>query len=163
MIHVTNVTLKRGAKTLFTGLDVTVHAGHRAGIVGRNGVGKSSLFLLLRGRLLPEEGDVRLPRSWTVAHLVQETVPSPVSALEWTMDGDRPLREVQRRIEAADAGGDHQRLAALYAELEALDGYTAEARAGRILDGLGFDGEDFSRSVADFSGGWRIRLNLAQT
>ena len=163
MIHVTNVTLKRGAKTLFTGLDLTVHAGHRAGIVGRNGVGKSSLFLLLRGRLLPEEGDVRLPRSWTVAHLVQETVPSPVSALEWTMDGDRPLREIQRRIEAADAGGDHQRLAALYAELEALEGYTAEARAGRILDGLGFDGEDFSRSVADFSGGWRIRLNLAQT
>ena len=163
MIHLTNITLKRGHKTLFTGLDVTVHAGHRAGIVGRNGVGKSSLFLLLRGRLLPEEGDVRLPRSWTVAHLVQETVPSPVSALEWTMDGDRPLREVQRRIEAADAGGDHQRLAALYAELDALDGYTAEARAGRILDGLGFDGEDFSRSVADFSGGWRIRLNLAQT
>ena len=163
MIHVTNVTLKRGAKTLFTGFDLTVHAGHRAGIVGRNGVGKSSLFLLLRGRLLPEEGDVRLPRSWTVAHLVQETVPSPVSALEWTMDGDRPLREIQRRIEAADAGGDHQRLAALYAELETLDGYTAEARAGRILDGLGFDGEDFSRSVADFSGGWRIRLNLAQT
>ena len=163
MIHLTNVTLKRGHKTLFTGLDLTVHAGHRAGVVGRNGVGKSSLFLLLRRRLLPEEGDVRLPRSWTVAHLAQETEASPSSALDWTMDGDRPLRAVQRRIEAAEAQGDHQRLAALYAELEAIDGYTAQARAGRILDGLGFDPDDFSRRVADFSGGWRIRLNLAQT
>ena len=163
MIHVTNVTLKRGQKSLFTGLDLTVHAGHRAGIVGRNGVGKTSLFLLLRGRLLPEEGDVRVPGSWTIAHLAQETVPSPATALDWTMDGDRPLREVQRRIEAAEAKGEHRRLAALYAELEAVDGYTAEARAGRILDGLGFDAEDFHRPVADFSGGWRIRLNLAQT
>ena len=163
MIHVTNVTLKRGQKALFTGLDLTVHAGHRAGVVGRNGVGKSSLFLLLRGRLLPEEGDVRLPQSWTIAHLAQETEPSPASALAWTMDGDRPLGAVRRRIEAAEAGGDHRRLAALYAELEAIDGYTAEARAGRILHGLGFDAEDFARPVADFSGGWRIRLNLAQT
>ena len=163
MIHLTNITLKRGANTLFDGLDLTVHAGHRAGIVGRNGVGKTSLFLLLRGRLLPEEGDVRVPRSWTIAHLAQETVPSPATALDWTMGGDRPLREVQRRIEAAEVKGDHRRLATLYAELEAVDGYTAEARAGRILDGLGFDAEDFHRPVADFSGGWRIRLNLAQT
>ena len=163
MIHVANVTLKRGQKTLFTGLDLTVHAGHRAGVVGRNGVGKTSLFLLLRGRLLPEEGDVRVPRSWTIAHLAQETAPSPATALDWTIDGDRPLRAVQRRIEAAEAKGDHRLLAALYAELEASDGYTAEARAGRILDGLGFDAEDYTRPVADFSGGWRIRLNLAQT
>ena len=163
MIHLTNVTLKRGAKTLFAGLDLTVHAGHRAGVVGRNGVGKTSLFLLLRGRLLPEEGDVRVPRSWTVAHLAQETEASPASALDWTMDGDRPLRAVQRRIEAAERTGEHRRAAALHAELEALDGYTAESRAGRILDGLGFDPDDFSRPVADFSGGWRIRLNLAQT
>ena len=163
MIHLTNVTLKRGATTLFTGLDLVVHAGHRAGVVGRNGVGKTSLFLLLRGRLLPEEGDVRVPRSWTIAHLAQETEASPATALDWTMDGDRPLRAVQCRIEAAEREGDHRRLAALYAELEAIDGYTAEARAGRILDGLGFDPEDLARPVADFSGGWRIRLNLAQT
>ncbi len=163
MIQLTNVTLKRGATTLFTGLDLTVHAGHRAGVVGRNGVGKTSLFLLLRGRLLPEEGEVRVPRSWTIAHLAQETEASPASALDWTMDGDRPLRAVQRRIEAAERQGDDRRLAALHAELEAIDGYTAEARAGRILHGLGFEAEDFSRSVADFSGGWRIRLNLART
>ena len=163
MIQLTNVTLKRGAAALFTGLDLTVHAGRRVGVVGRNGVGKTSLFLLLRGRLLPEEGDVRVPRGWTIAHLAQETEASPASALDWTMDGDRPLRAVQRRIEAATANGDDGRLAALYAELEAIDGYAAEARAGRILHGLGFDPDDFTRPVADFSGGWRIRLNLAQT
>ena len=163
MIQLTNVTLKRGATTLFTGLDLTVHAGHRAGVVGRNGVGKTSLFLLLRGRLAPEEGDVRVPRSWTIAHLAQETEASPSTALDWTMSGDRPLRAVRRGIEAAERQGDDRRLAALYAELEAIDGYTAEARAGQILHGLGFEAEDFSRPVADFSGGWRIRLNLAQT
>ena len=163
MIQVRNVTLKRGSKALFTGLDLTVHAGHRAGVVGRNGVGKSSLFLLLRGRLLPEEGDVRLPRRWTIAHLDQETRPSPASALDWTMDGDRPLRAVQRRIEAAEAEGAHHRLASLYAELDAIGGYAAEARAGRILHGLGFGREDFGRAAADFSGGWRIRLDLART
>ena len=163
MIQLSNVTLKRGQTTLFNGLDLSVHAGHRAGVVGRNGVGKTSLFLLLRGRLLPEKGDVRVPRSWTIAHLAQETEASPATALDWTMDGDRPLRAVQRRIEAAAANGDDGRLAALYAELEAIDGYTAEARAGRILHGLGFEPDDFTRPVADFSGGWRIRLNLAQT
>ncbi|MCY4450605.1 MAG: ATP-binding cassette domain-containing protein [Immundisolibacterales bacterium] len=163
MIHLTDVTLKRGQKTLFSGLDLTVHAGHRAGIVGRNGVGKSTLFLLLRGRLVPEEGEVRVPRSWTIAHLDQETEPSPASALEWTIDGDRPLGAVRRRIEAAEAGDDQRRLPALYAELEAMDGYTAETRAGRILHGLGFEPGDLTRPVSDFSGGWRIRLNLAQT
>ena len=163
MIHLTDVTLKRGQKTLFSGLDLTVHAGHRAGIVGRNGVGKSTLFLLLRGRLVPEEGDVRVPQSWTIAHLAQETEPSPASALEWTMDGDRPLAALRRRIEAAETGDDQRRLPALFAELEAIDGYTAETRAGRILHGLGFEPADLSRPVSDFSGGWRIRLNLAQT
>ena len=163
MIQLTNVTLKRGAAALFTGLDLIVHAGRRVGVVGRNGVGKSSLFLLLRGRLLPEEGDVRVPRGWTIAHLHQETRPSPASALDWTMDGDGPLRAVQRRIEAAESEGAHDRLAPLYAELEAIDGYTAEARAGRILHGLGFGRGDFGRAVADFSGGWRVRLDLART
>ena len=163
MIQLSNITLKRGAAALFTGLDLAVHAGQRAGVVGRNGVGKTSLFLLLRGRLLPEEGDVRVPRSWTIAHLAQETEASRSTALDWTMDGDRPLRAVERAIEAATANGDDGRLGALYAELEAIDGYTAQARAGRILDGLGFDREDLARPVADFSGGWRIRLNLAQT
>ena len=163
MIHLQNIRLKRGGRTVFDEMTLVVHAGHRVGVVGRNGIGKSSLFLLLLGRLLPEEGDVKLPRRWVIAHLEQESAPRPVSALEWTIDGDRPLREIERAIEKAGQRGDERRLAALYAELEAIDAYTAEARAARILDGLGFDAEDFSRPVGEFSGGWRIRLNLAQT
>ena len=163
MIHLQNIRLKRGGRTIFDAMDLSVHAGHCVGVVGRNGIGKSSLFLLLLGRLLPEEGDVKLPRRWVVAHLEQELAPRPVSALEWTIDGDRPLREIERAIEKAEKGGDERRLAALYADLEAIDAYTAETRAARILDGLGFDSEDLSRPVGEFSGGWRIRLNLAQT
>ena len=144
-------------------MNLSVHAGHRAGVVGRNGIGKSSLFLLLLGRLLPEEGDVKLPRRWVIAHLEQESVPRPVSALDWAMDGDRPLREMQRAIAKAEERGDDRRLAELHAGLETIDAYTAEARAGRILAGLGFDAGDFARPVEEFSGGWRIRLNLAQT
>ena len=163
MIHLQNILLKRGGRTIFDGLNLSVHAGHRAGVVGRNGAGKSSLFLLLLGRLLPEEGEVKLPRRWTVAHLEQEAAPRPVSALDWTIDGDRPLREMQRAIVKAEERGDDRRLAELYAGLDAIDAWTAEARAGRILAGLGFDAEDFPRPVGEFSGGWRIRLNLAQT
>ena len=163
MIHLQNIRLKRGGRTIFDEMNLTVHAGHCVGVVGRNGIGKSSLFLLLLGRLLPEEGDVKLPRRWVIAHLEQEIAPRPVSALEWTIDGDRPLREIERAIEKAEQRGDEHRLALLYAELEAIDAYTAEARAARILDGLGFDSEDLSRPVGEFSGGWRIRLNLAQT
>ena len=163
MIHLHNVRLKRGGKVLFDDLDLAVYAGHRAGVVGRNGAGKSSLFLLLLGRLLPEEGDVQLPRRWVIAHLEQETAPRPVGALDWVMDGDRPLREMQRAIERTEVRSDHRRLAELHAGLEAIDAYTAPTRAARILAGLGFDAEEFSRPFTEFSGGWRIRLNLAQT
>ena len=163
MIHLQNIRLKRGGRTIFDEMTLSVHVGHRVGVVGRNGIGKSSLFLLLLGRLLPEEGDVKLPRRWVIAHLEQDIALRPVSALEWTIDGDRPLREIERAIEKAERRGDERRLAALYAELEAIDAYTAEARAARILDGLGFDAEDLPRPVGEFSGGWRIRLNLAQT
>ncbi len=148
---------------IFDEMSLSVHAGHRVGVVGRNGIGKSSLFLLLLGRLLPEEGDVKLPRRWVIAHLEQEVAPRAVSALEWTIDGDRPLRETERAIEEAGRRGDEHRLAMLYAEMEAIDAYTAETRAARILDGLGFAAGDLSRRVDEFSGGWRIRLNLAQT
>ena len=163
MINLQNIRLKRGGRMIFDGMNLSVHVGHRVGVVGRNGIGKSTLFLLLLGRMLPEEGDVKLPRRWVIAHLEQEIALRPVSALDWTLDGDGPLREIQRAIEKAEKCGDDHRLAELYAGLEAIDAYTAEARAGRILAGLGFDAEDFSRPVGEFSGGWRIRLNLAQT
>ena len=163
MLQLLDVTLKRGSKELFERMDFTVHAQHRVGIVGRNGIGKSTMFLMFRGRLLPEIGDVVVPRSWTIAHLAQETEHSDQLALEWVLDGDRRLRGVQKRIAEAEAKGKHQNLGVLYDELASIDGYTAEARAGEILHGLGFTGADFTKRVFEFSGGWRIRLNLAQT
>ena len=163
MLIVSDVTVKFGGRTLFDRLSLTVHAGHRVGVVGRNGIGKSTLFALIRGRLLPEEGDVMRPPSWQIAHMAQEHAASERPAVEFVLDGDRRLRRVQHAIAESERAGNDARLATLYSELEDAGGYRAEARAAEILDGLGFAAADFARSYADFSGGWRIRLNLAQT
>jgi ATP-binding cassette subfamily F protein 3 len=163
MLLLSGVTLRRGNKELFDGLDLAVHAGQRVGLVGRNGAGKTSLFLLVRGRLQPEDGDVKLPASWRIAHLAQEAEPSDATALDWVLDADKAYRRIERALASAEARGEHARLADLYAEFDAIDGRTAPARAGTILHGLGFSGADFARPVREFSGGWRIRLNLAQT
>jgi len=163
VIVISDVTLKRGGEVLFEHLHLTLHPGHRNAIVGRNGVGKSSLFALLRGRLLPEVGDVRIPPRWRIAHLDQETEASGRSALDWAMDGDRHLRRVQHELADAERRGDDTALARLHVDFDDLGGYTAEARAAEILNGLGFRASEFAKPYAEFSGGWRIRLNLAQT
>ncbi len=163
MLQVQNVTFKRGDRAIFEALDLTIHKGHKVGIVGRNGAGKSTLFELLRERLLPEEGDVLVPRDWRVAALEQDVTPSPRAALDYVIDGDTDLRRVERRIERAEHDDDHDALARAYLAFEDHDGYTATARAGEILGGLGFERRDFDKPHQDFSGGWRIRLNLAQT
>ena len=163
MLQLIDITLKRGETTVFDRACLTVHAGHAAGVVGRNGVGKTTLFELVRGRLLPEEGEVLRPRRWRLAWLDQAVQPSPRGALDYTVDGDRKLRAVEARIEAAEQGGDNDALALAHLEFEEARGYDAEARAGEILHGLGFRGEDFARPHREFSGGWRIRLNLART
>ncbi len=163
MLKLIDVTLKLGGETLFAGLDVTVHDGHRVGIVGRNGIGKSTLFALVRRALLPDEGDVVSPPKWTVAHLAQEVEASDRQALDWVLDGDQQLRQVEQRIADAESADDNHALAHLYTDLEDAGGYTAAARAAEILNGLGFAADTFSQRYAEFSGGWRIRLNLAQT
>ena len=163
MLQLLDVTLKRGNKELFEHLDLTVHVGHRVGIIGRNGIGKTTLFTLVRGRLMPDDGTVIVPKSWQIAYLAQETEPTDQPALEWVLDGDKPLRKLQKRIADALATEKHEHIGVLYDELDVIDGYTAEARAGEILHGLGFEGADFVKPVRAFSGGWRIRLNLAQT
>ncbi len=163
MLKLIDVTLQRGGEPLFAGLDITVHDGHRVGIVGRNGIGKSTLFALIRRKLLPDEGDVLRPAKWTVAHLAQEVETSDREALDWVLDGDQRLRDVEKRISQAEAAGDDHALAHLYTDLDDAGGYTAEARASEILNGLGFAADTFRQRYAEFSGGWRIRLNLAQT
>ena len=163
MLQLIDVILKRGDRAVFDGASLTVHAGHTAGVVGRNGVGKTTLVELIRGRLLPEEGEVLRPRGWRLAWLDQAVEPSARFALDFALDGDRPLRAVQAEIAAAERAGNDDALAHLHGQLEDVGGYDAEARAGEVLHGLGFGGGDFGKPHRDFSGGWRIRLNLART
>ena len=162
MLQLIDVTLHRGDRLLFDGLNLTVHAGHKAGVVGRNGIGKSTLFELVRGRLAPEEGQVVRPDSWRLASLEQNVAPSSRPALEFVLDGDTRLRGVERAIAAAEGQGDDDALGTLYADYEDAGGYEARARAAEVLGGLGFATADFDKAHRAFSGGWRITLNLAR-
>ena len=162
MLQFIDVTLRRGDRLLFDGLDLTIHAGHKAGVVGRNGIGKSTLFELVRHRLLPEDGEVLWPASWRLSCLEQSTVPSARSALDFVLDGDSRLRSVETSIAKAERAADDDALGHLYSDFEDAGGYDAHARAGEILSGLGFDASEFDKPHSAFSGGWRISLNLAR-
>ncbi|HEX9207947.1 MAG TPA: ATP-binding cassette domain-containing protein [Steroidobacteraceae bacterium] len=162
MIQLRHLTLARGVRRLIEDASLQIHAGWRVGVVGANGSGKSSLFALLRGEIHSEAGDCEVPRDWRIASVAQETPPLPQAAIEFVLDGDDELRTTERAIAAADAAHDGHALAELHTRLEAIDGYSARARAAALLAGLGFAPGDLERPVADFSGGWRMRLNLAQ-
>ena len=162
LIQLRQLTLTRGVRRLIEDASLQIHAGWRVGVVGANGSGKSSLFALLRGEIQSETGDCEVPRDWRIASVAQETPPLPRPAIEFVLDGDEELRSVERSIAAADAAHDGHALAELHTCLEAIDGYSARARAAALLAGLGFAESELERPVADFSGGWRMRLNLAQ-
>ncbi|VXB15639.1 fused putative transporter subunits of ABC superfamily: ATP-binding components [Pseudomonas sp. 8AS] len=162
MIRLQNLTLQRGPQRLLEGAELTLHAGHKAGLIGANGAGKSSLFALLRGELGPDAGDCNLPPDWRIAHMRQEVDDLERLAVDYVLDGDSHLRQVQRDLTAAEAAHDGTAIARLHSELDNADGYTADARARKLLAGLGFSNEQMDRRVGDFSGGWRMRLNLAQ-
>ncbi len=162
MIRLSNLTLQRGPQRLLEGAELTLHAGHKAGLIGANGAGKSSLFALLRAELTPDSGDCQLPADWRIAHMRQEVDTLDRLAVDYVLDGDLRLRRVQADLAAAEAAHDGTALARLHIELDSADGYTADARARKLLAGLGFTNEQMDRRVGDFSGGWRMRLNLAQ-
>lgn len=161
MIRLENLSLHRGVQQLLDSANLNIHSGWKLALVGANGVGKSSLFKLLLGELQADAGDVDLPERKQIAHMAQEVSSSNRSALEYVLDGDLRLREVQQQLLTAEAEHSPE-VGALHAELEAIDGYRAESRAHQLLDGLGFANGDAQRPVSAFSGGWRIRLNLAQ-
>jgi len=164
MIRISNLTLARGANRLFENASMTVHAGQRVGLVGANGSGKSSLFALLRGELHQDAGEVEIPPRWTIAHVAQETPAVDTAALDYVQDGDVELRTIERAL--AQAERDHaiegEALAELHDRFEAIGGYAARARAAALLAGLGVGEARQADAVASFSGGWRMRLNLAQ-
>lgn len=163
MIQFRNLTLARGARKLIEDANMQVHAGWRIGLVGANGSGKSSLFALLRGELHADLGDCEIPAAWRIASVAQETPALDMSAIDYVLEGDTELRAIERELaeaEAAHDGGD--KLGELHGRLNDIGGYGARARAASLLAGLGFAPTDIERPVAEFSGGWRMRLNLAQ-
>ncbi len=162
MIRLQNLTLQRGPQRLLDGAELTLHPGQKVGLVGANGAGKSSLFALLRGEFAPDGGDCQLPPDWRIAHMRQEVDTLDRLAVDYVLDGDTELRRVQAGLVAAEAAQDGSALARLHSELDTADGYSADARARKLLAGLGFANEQMDRPVSSFSGGWRMRLNLAQ-
>ncbi len=163
MIQLRNLTLARAGKALIESATLQMFAGQKIGLVGANGSGKSSLFALLLGELQPDAGDADVPSRLTIAHVAQQTPAVEQPALDYVLDGDAELRRVESALEApaADSGDGHE-LALLYERYEHIGGYRARARAAEILAGLGFVEADAARQVAAFSGGWRVRLNLAR-
>jgi len=161
MIKLENLSLLRGSTRLLNQANLSVHSGWKLALVGANGAGKTSLFKLLLGELQPDAGELTLPGQKHIAHMAQEVSSSDRTALEYVLDGDARLRDIQTRLTIAEAQHSPE-VGALHAELEAIDGYRAESRAHQLLDGLGFAIGDAARPVNAFSGGWRIRLNLAQ-
>jgi ATP-binding cassette subfamily F protein 3 len=162
MIRIQNLILQRGPQRLLDGADLTLHPGQKVGLIGANGAGKSSLFALLRGELHADGGDCQLPADWRIAHMRQEVDTLERRAVDYVLDGDSNLRRIQAELVAAEAAHDGHALARLHSEFDSADGYTADARARKLLAGLGFDSAQMERAVGDFSGGWRMRLNLAQ-
>jgi ATP-binding cassette subfamily F protein 3 len=172
MLRIGDLTLARGTKRLFEGANLTLHAGHKVGLIGANGSGKSTLFAAIRGEISPDAGEIALPPKWTLAHVAQETPAVATPAIEFVMDGDGELREIERALaEAATAHagadpGDHAQhgaeLALLHHRFEDIGGYSARSRAATLLAGLGVPEARHRDSVESFSGGFRMRLNLAQ-
>jgi ATP-binding cassette subfamily F protein 3 len=159
VIRFSNVTLRRGAKLLLEAADLSINPGERVGLIGANGSGKSSLFALLRGDLHTDKGEVDFPAHWRLAHVAQETPALGRAALDYAIDGDTRLRKLEADLAATEDG---VRIAELHAALGDADVYTARARAEKLLAGLGFPQEQLLWPVSSFSGGWRVRLNLAQ-
>ena len=163
MIKIESLTLQRGPLRLLDSADLTLHPGQKVGLLGTNGAGKSSLFALLRGELSADAGDCYLPPDWRIAHMRQEIDDLERIAVDYVLDGDQRLRQIQQQLAAAEQQQDASQLGTLYAELEAHGGFSADSRARTLLAGLGFTAEQGESRVGDFSGGWRMRLNLAQT
>lgn len=158
MLVFSDLSLRRGSKPLLESASFSIHPGQKAGVTGANGVGKSSLFALIRGELSQDSGNFSMPPGWVLAHVKQETPSSQQTALDYALNGDAEYISLQAQIAQADGA----RLGELHARLDAIDGYTAESRAATLLHGLGFKPEEVLHPVSSFSGGWRMRLNLAQ-
>jgi len=159
MIEFNQVSLQRGIKPLLEQADLRIHDGQKLALIGANGAGKSSLFALLLGELGIDQGDLYLPSGWRIAHMAQEVEASERSALDYVIDGDKEYRQIEQGLATASCDNE---LADWHSKMDAHGGYNIHVQAEQLLHGLGFMQQDMARPVSDFSGGWRIRLNLAQ-
>ncbi|HLM54458.1 MAG TPA: ABC-F family ATP-binding cassette domain-containing protein, partial [Pseudoxanthomonas sp.] len=162
MISLRNFALRRGERLLLSNVDLTLHAGYRVGVVGRNGTGKSSLFAAIRSEIEADKGDIELSGKVRIASVAQETPSLPDPALEFVLTGDAQVAAALKAEADALAAEDWEAVANAHHRLEEVGGYDATARAGKLLHGLGFPGDSHQRPVSSFSGGWRVRLNLAR-
>jgi len=162
MIIATDLSLARGAKYLIKSSSFTIHPNHKVGLVGANGCGKSSLFASLLGALPADMGNLSMPSSWKIATVKQETPALERSALDYVMDGDIEYRQLEAKLAQARADDNGTLEATVINQIDNLNGYSLPARAGELLHGLGFVQEQLANPVKSFSGGWRMRLNLAQ-
>ncbi len=162
MIFFTDLTLKRGLTTLINQSSATIHTGQKVGLVGKNGCGKSSLFALMKNELQAEGGDCNLPKNWAISWVSQETPALDISAIDYTIQGDREYTSLMNQLEKANITNDGNQIAQIHSQLDTMDAWTIQARAATLLNGLGFTTDQLQLPVKSFSGGWRMRLNLAQ-
>lgn len=162
MIVASNIELIRGGKPLLVNASATINPRQKVGLVGANGCGKSSFFSLLKQEAQIDNGDLSIPQHWRMASVAQETPALDMNALQYVIDGDRDFRSLQHQLREAEAADNGNKIAELHIKLDHAGSYTIESRAAELLAGLGFPEQAQSRSVSDFSGGWRMRLNLAQ-
>lgn len=162
MLKFSNLAIRRGSRLLFEQANFTIHQGNKVGITGANGCGKSSLFALILQQIHSDDGELELPAQLSIAHVAQETPAEAKAAIDYVLDGDAELRQVQQQLAQAEADDNGAVQAECHHQLETIDAYTAPARAGKLMLGLGFAADELERPVKTFSGGWRMRLNLAQ-
>ena len=162
MILFNQLTLKRGQTELLENASAVINPKQKVGLVGKNGCGKSSLLALLKKELQPEGGEVSYPQNWAVSWVNQETPALAISALDYVIQGDREYCRLQNELNQANENNDGHAIARIHGQLDAINAWTIHARAAALLHGLGFPQEDIARPVGAFSGGWRMRLNLAQ-
>lgn len=158
MIQFDNLSIRRGENMLFDGASFQIHAGQKVGLTGANGCGKSSLFAVFRQELVIDKGDVKIPKDWVMAHVAQEAPADQRAAIEHVLDGDAEWRELESKIQDSE----HPRFLKYQSRYEEIGGYSARSRAAQLLDGLGFKPQDIDKPAKEFSGGWRVRLNVAQ-
>lgn len=162
MLNIQNITLQRGNKLLLNNASFQLYPKMKVGLIGKNGCGKSSLFALIRGEILADKGEIAYPKHWKIASVKQETPSSNLSAMDYVLSADNELKNIQAALKIAEEKNDGVLMANLHTQLEEIGAYDIKSRAAKLLSGLGFSDEEQNLAIKSFSGGWRMRLNLAQ-